>query len=229
MAGNLFSTDCISTFFLGNTLYSISAYPGKIRFGTYSFQNYVDTKYFEFGIFDIYKLYLSLEHFIEFIVTDHEIEQTKHMIFQKSEDEIYFWSGHNVVHNSEHKRIIKIGIEFRTVVTFDIEFDLTSLQLFVFALRKVILHSFSLSDKQYETIEAIISLSLNEIEELQNKKVIFVLLNKLVANNEIKFNSLLEIKHASDFVEYYFETILILKKMELMFPHPREKIFSILR
>lgn len=207
---------------LNKSSHFISAYPTKIVFGKCSPTGYITSKFFQFELFELYKLYCAIFDIVNFFALSNRIE--KQLVLSKF-DQNYYLDTKVLCINGEEKKVGVFGIEQLTqdnLFSVVYEFFITDIELndFVYALIKVIPSSLCLNSQELllfqkatkETTKEIISFR----GEIKSKLYVKTFLKDLQQDTSSKVLDVL-IYNLCTFLTYYCEIILIAHKIQTLF------------
>jgi hypothetical protein len=215
----LFFSECCQNFALDAPLTFISSFPGVIVFGKVNKQGFVKGKCFKFGVFEIYKLYISILNILSFF-TSNEKDIIPALIVN-NEEENYFWSGKTVVKNNKTLKLVKFGIEREDNISFELCFYLKQFQHFFFCLEKVILSSLCLLEEDGCFFEFMCEQMPETYKTTEQSKICIEMYLKKQSSKVV--NSKRESLH--NLITYYKEiSIIIFKLRSLQIPVFRQNV-----
>ena len=142
---------------LNKSSHFISAYPTKIVFGKCSPTGYITSKFFQFELFELYRLYCAIFDIVKFFALNNRIE--KQLVLSKF-DQNYFLDTKVLCINGEEKKVGVFGIEQLTEGSVVYELFFTDLELnnFIYALIKVIPSSLCLTSQELLLFQKVVIL-----------------------------------------------------------------------
>ena len=203
------------TFALLKTPFFISAYPSYILFGKTNANIDYDKKcVFEFSFSEAYKLLLNVFYIGSFVASD--LENANGKILEKSDVEYYFWSAFLIQKNNRTEKVVKLGIEKQSEITFEIIFSLEEFNNFNYLFKRCLLSSLCLKDHEEQFILWIVQSESCETIVLAKKdfktgqKLIKCFYEDYICEKPDKVTNLLEI------LSYYNDIILIIKQFHTL-------------
>ena len=205
-------TNCCKTILLKRSDIFVSAFPGKIVFGTISDHSYIKFKYFQFLAFDVVYLYLSLVTVIKKVFSEENVESNCDGVIIKLNDDLqYLWSISQSTENiNKHLHIL---LEFKSNLIYQVEFNLEQLNDFVNGLSETFIPCLNLKNVERYFFDFISKQQISDIVQLTTE-------NGLTLLNQFKFESHLEEINSInqinliEIVVYYKELILLYKKIK---------------
>jgi hypothetical protein len=213
----LFSESC-ENFALDLPFIFMSSYPGIIVFGKVNKEGYINDKFFKFGVFECYKLYLAIVQILSFL-TDPNEKIDKALISQGNEEN-YFWLGANIVANNKQCKVAKLGIEKQDNITFEVKFSIKQFQIFFHALNKVIRSSLCLKEVENKLLMFILDKPINTYDSIDDLLT--------CVETFLKVNNIKDKKYElCNIISYYKEIVVILYKLKsIEVPNFRQGIIS---
>ena len=193
----------------------VSAFPGKIVFGTPNNEGFLNLKTFQFYFYQLLELYLALLSVIKFLVSS-ELNCQKGILLKVSEEQIYFWVCKNVQINNRDSKIATFGIEFQSTCVFELVFDFDQLNNFISGISQCILPALCLKTLERQVLEEASEETLQYIIELNRRKNTQIFLRKIKNKNKFKIDSVVQ-PNLSDLIIYYHETIIIVHKLKSLY------------
>ena len=185
----------------------ISAFPGYIVFGKVCPVGFCERKYFKFSFYQVFELYAALVSVIKFKVNENAFNDKGLILVIK--DEVYFWSGSKVVNNGNENKTIKFGIEFKSEIIFELEFDSDdNFNNFINAVTKTLLPCLCLNQLEREVFEFVSDQSLSILITLNNLQTSKNLLKDFQEKNNLQIDSLTE-PNIREHLIYYNEIIIL--------------------
>ena len=211
-------SNCCNTKVLKEDKLFISAVPGSIVFGEVCPTGFVKHKYFKFNHYQLFELYLALVSVIKFQVSESD-SSLKGLILSLNDEELYFWNGSKVTKNGTEIKIVRLGIEFQFVTTFEILFDSEELlNEFIYIISQMIFPCLCLNQIELEVFEFAsqqdlsILITLNRMEDSQK------LLNSFQIKSKIKIDSIIGTNIVNNLM--FYQEILILHHKILSIHNP---------
>ena len=195
----------------------ISAFPGKIVFGEINHCGFKYNKCFIFFYYEVIDLYLSILQIITFFSTHSESTEEKGTVITKSFELVYYWIGKTVTIDECEQKVVKIGIQYKDEIAYELILTSTDLNNLILCLPQVIFSSLCLKSVERRSIEfaseqsTSIVASLNDINKC--KKFIQ---EKLDIDCVVESNII-------DLFLYYHELILIIHKLKSLFNKKMKK------
>jgi hypothetical protein len=203
---------------------ALSSTAGYIFIGKYEHTSYINGNVFAIPLFETYKIALALYEIITFFSDDDKSNSDPKIIF-KLNDEVLYWKGDTLYKESNivEKRI-QICIESRAC-DFKIDIMFTNFQNFIICLEKTIRDSFCFKFEDIVFLNYILKESLHVIASYSND---FEALKCVKVFNETNAHCCKSVK--VDFLQYYLEIFLVLKKIGLLImdKNPRKEILKAL-
>jgi hypothetical protein len=226
----VFSESCINLA-LKKSGHFISAFPGKIVFGNCSQNGYKKLEYFEFDVFELYKLYLCIFDCITYFVDDNDGQINNQLILSKYEEN-YFFCSKLVMCKNKPQKIVILAIEDMetTTVVFQLKMSKEDLNCFISILVKVLPCSLCLNFTQLSIFKKASHQSAQNIILLKEECIAKNFLRNFLIDNDKNFSEQLLISYSA-FLSYYCEIILVFHKLESIINHENESdnVVSILR
>jgi hypothetical protein len=203
-------------FLLSSNSIAVCSFPGFICFGPFNTHGLLKNSTFVFELFDIHHLFSCLVQIVSILATEDE-NQTKllfdevHVLKDQKILGNYFWSPKKVLINDVFKVAIKIGIEQNDVVTYSFYLELEDLQNFSFSLKNVIMSSFCFTEKVFNLTQKLLHLDIEVLVKLDDRDEL-----QKVLKSDSNYQTYVDFQQSYDFVFYYFELILIVKKLNLL-------------
>jgi hypothetical protein len=214
----LFSESC-ENFALDLPFIFMSSYPGVIVFGKVNKVGYITDKFFKFGIFECYKLYLAIVQILSFL-TDPNEKIDKGLILERNEEN-YFWLGTSVLANNKQYKIAKLGIEKQDNISFEIRLTIKQFQFFFHALNKVILSSLCLIDVENKLFLFLLDKPPNTYDSKEN------MMNSIEAFLKVNTNVKDKKYLLYNMISHYKEIVVILFKLNTIeVPNFRQAIIA---
>ena len=189
----------------------LSAFPGKIIFGTIAARSYTKFKYFQFVAFDLFYLYVSLVAVIKTVLSEENTDHNQHGIILKINEELsYLWSISQSSINNQ--KLIHILLEFKSNLVYEIELNLDELNEFINGLSEVIIPSLNLKNIERQFFEFVSKQQIGEIVQMTTINA-GTILDQFKATTKFDFDCIVE-PNLVDIVIYYKELILIFKKIK---------------
>ena len=202
----------------------ISAFPGKIVFGKCTPNGYINKHYFEFELFELYKLYLAIFEIVKTFSDDTIIE--KNLVLSKSDCD-YFLSVKILVNenSSETNQVASFVIEHDSHKIHELEFLDVDLNTFLYTLEKIVPLSMCLSSLESLFFKTAAKESVKVIhgfqEDVNCKKCVQLFLNK--NKEEIAEMELKSVESLITFLSYYCEIILIFHKLQSLIDNSQQR------
>jgi hypothetical protein len=195
---------------LKNSIF-ISAFPGKIIFGTIAAQSYIKFKYFQFIAFELFHLYVSLVSIIKTVLSEENIQENHNGVILKINEElIYLWSISQSSINNQKQ--IHILLEFKSNLDYEIELNLDELNEFINGLSEVIIPCLNLKNIERQFFEFVSKQQISDIVQMTSSNSGTVL-EQFKAATKFEVDSIIEL-NLIDIAIYYKELILIFKKIK---------------
>ena len=210
---NKFSDSCLNLS-LRQKDHFISAFPGKIVFGKCTPTGYINKHYFEFQIFELYKLYLAIIDIIKNFSDDSTFE--KHLILSKCNYN-YFFSVEILNNNaSESFQVANFGIEYNSEIIHEVTFLDNEFNTFLYTLEKIVPLSMCLSSIESFLFKTASKESAKVIYGFQEDENCMKFVKTFLSKNKEDINHM-EMKSIDclvTFLNYYSEIILIFHKLQ---------------
>ena len=217
----LFSQSCINLV-LRKSDHFISGFPGKIVFGKTTPLGYKAEQFFEFEVFQLYSLYLAIFDIIESFSKNQTLSSK--LLLTKTDNLNYIFSVKTLTNSIEDYQVAYFAIELDSEISFNIVFNSSEFQTFLFTLVKIIpsslcLHStevaiFHLAARQSAKI-------IHDFQEESNSKEFII--QFLKDSNNLHNKSLTDL---STFLNYYCEIILVFHKLNDLVNSMPSQIFD---
>ena len=192
----------------------ISAFPGKIVFGKCNPLGYKKKEYFEFKIFDLYKLYLAIFDIIKYFSGDSILE--KQLILSNQGFHYFFYVKMLTNENSEDFQVASFAIEHNNEIVFEVSFLDIEFNTFLYTLEKIIPLSMCLSAIENALFKKASKESAKIIHGFREDLNCTQFVKNFFNNNqdEIQDMEIKSIDCLSTFLNYYCEIILIFHKLQ---------------
>ena len=187
----------------------ISAFVGQIVFGRLSPQGYKTNKYFEINIFELHSFYLAIVEIIKALSI--ELISNK-VIFCKKLDVTYFYS--TALSQLTNDLIVCFSIEKNNEITFELTFNETQLNTFLFALVKTIPSTLCFSKTEFLLFSNAAEQNVKDIITFQQEEKCNDFVFKFIANSNI--DKQIVINNLSTFLNYYCEIILVHHNLKIL-------------
>ena len=187
----------------------ISAFVGQIVFGRCSPQGYKTNKYFEINIFELHSFYLAIVEIIKALSI--ELISNK-VIFCKKLDVTYFYS--TALSQLTNDLIVCFSIEKNNEITFELTFNETQLNTFLFALVKTIPSTLCFSKTEFLLFSNAAEQNVKDIITFQQEEKCNDFVFKFIANSNI--DKQIVINNLSTFLNYYCEIILVHHNLKIL-------------
>ena len=206
-------TNSCKTILLKTINIFVSAFPGKLIFGTISVQNYIKFNYFQFFAFDLLHLYVTLVNIIKKISSEENIETNCDGVIIKINEELqYLWSISTKTVNSEKQLNVHLVVEFKSNLVYQLVFNLDQLNDFINGLSETIIPCLFLKNIERQFFEFVSKHHISEIVQLSAQNGA-LLLNDFNLENTLELDTIIE-TNLIDIVIYYKELIIIYKKIK---------------
>ena len=210
---NKFSDGCLNLS-LRQKDHFISAFPGKIVFGKCSPFGYISKQYFEFKIFELYKLYSAIIDIIKNFSDDSSFE--KHLILSKCDYNYCFCV--KILSNDigESFQVANLLIEHNNEILHEVNFLDSEFNAFLYTLEKIVPLSMCLSAIESFLFKSASKESAKVIYGFQEDKNCIQFVKSFLSTNKEELNNM-EVKSVDclvTFLNYYCEIILIFHKLQ---------------
>jgi hypothetical protein len=202
---------------LNQSSHFLSAYPTKIVFGKCCPTGYIMSKFFQFELFELHKLYCAIFDIVKFFALNNALE--KQLVVSKL-DQNYYVVGKVLCINGEQKRVGVFGIEQLTEGSVVYELFFTDLELnnFIYALIKVIPSSLCLTSQELLLFQKVTKETSKQIillrGENKSKQYVKTFLKELKQDTSTEVQDVL-IYNLCTYLTYYCELFLLLIKLKL--------------
>ena len=213
MAELKFSNSC-RTFALKQENLFISAFPGSVVFGEVCPTGFIQQKFFKFLHFQYFELYLAIVSIIKFQVSENTTE--KGIILQKSEEELYYWTGTTVQINRRDCKILKLFIEFQFETIFEIVLTSEQLNNLIGSISQLILPSLCLNNIEVQIFEFASEQSISFLVTLNNYKNCEKFIKTFESVKELNIDSILQSNFVYNLI-YYNEIIILYHKFQSIY------------
>jgi hypothetical protein len=204
----------------------MSAYPGFIVFGKVKLNAFEQNRFFKFGVFEVYKLYLAIVNILNFMTGQND-DLNKDLILTNENGDNYYWIGTNLMRNNKLCKIVKFGIEKQDTITYELHFTLNNFQNFFFCLKKLLITSLCLKQMHVDFIHFIIVLPIEKLAKIDDKKVAMECVDLFLKDSKNDGSELLSNQTFFDLLNYYEEIIIILNKLvSIQVPNYRKNIIK---
>ncbi len=205
-----FSKSC-QTISLKNSEIFMSSFPGKIVFGEPNFIGYSKSNSFQYKHNQFLDFYLSLLKIVNFFATTSNIDD-KGSVLSFNENTIYFWSGKVFENAKVIQKVVKLGIEFDSNITYEIIFNAEQFNEFVNIFAKLMFSCLCLKSFERQFLEDFANeMPLTKLITLNDKrKIIQVIQNK---KQKEKIDDVIE-QNVVELLLYYNELIILFKKIQ---------------
>ena len=202
----------------------ISAFPGKIVFGKCTPTGYINKNYFEFKLFELYKLYLAIFEIVK-TFSDNSIVE-KNLILSKAQYKYFVCVKKLMTMNStETFQVASFVIEHNSEKVHELEFLDIDFNTFLYTLQKILPLSMCLSSFESFLFRIVAKESTKVIygfqEEANCKTFVKSFLNK--NKDEIDEMELKSVESIITFLTYYCEIILIAHKIQTLIDNSEER------
>lgn len=196
------------TFALLKTPYFISSFPSYILFGkTEINEHYSEGSVFKINFSDAYKLLVNILYICSFLGSD--LDSSKGLI-SKNDHEQYCWSAYT---DPKGDKLIKFEIQKNSELTFEIIFNVTEYNNFLYLFQRCLLSCLCLKEVEEEFITFVIeNEECHDIFEARSnvqkcKKMIVDFFKTTENSKKYSHSSLIEK------LKYYNDVILIMKQL----------------
>ena len=164
-----YQNQCVShsykTILLKTSNLFVSAFPGKLIFGGLCLENYIKFQFFQFFIFDLLHLFISLVTIIKKISCEDKSETNFDGIIIKINEELrYLWSISPKTPNADLK--VFFTVELKSKLVYQIEFNLDQLNDFINGLSETILPCLTLKNIERQFFYFVSQQHITEIVQL---------------------------------------------------------------
>ena len=203
------------TYAMLKTPYFMSAFPSYILFGlTHINISYERNSVFEISFSEAYKLLVNIFYIGSFFMS--ELDSSNGLILEKP-NEKYIWSGIVVIRNDKIEKVVKFGIEKQSQITFEICFFLEEFNNFIYLFKRCIVSCLCL--KEFEE-QFIVQTATNQTCETIVKAKTDLKIAKMIIDSFYEHSGYEKLLNNSSLIEmlnYYNETILIVKQLHTLF------------
>ena len=188
----------------------ISAFPGKIVIGQIVNFTYKSNKCFSFFFYELLQLYLSIVPIITFFSSDANNVKDKGEILSRDNELLYYWIGKTFIVDKSEQKVVKIGIQFKNDIIFEIVLTSSELNNLIFCLPQTILSSLCLKDTERSCMEFLTEQSTVIIVSISDKKKCEQFIKKnFVIDSVLK-------PTIRDLFLYYHEILLLIHKLKTL-------------
>jgi hypothetical protein len=205
-----FSKSC-QTISLKKSDIFMSSFPGKIVFGEPNFIGYDKSNSFQYKHIQFLDLYLSLLKIVNFFATASNIDD-KGQILTCSENTIYFWSGKIFEKSKVTQKVVKLGKEYDSNITYELILDAEQFNEFVYIFAKLMFSCLCLKSFERQFLEDFVNeIPITKLITLTDKRMI----NQVIQNKKQKqkIDDVIE-QNLIELLLYYHELIILFKKIQ---------------
>ncbi len=205
-----FSKSC-QTISLKKSDIFMSSFPGKIVFGEPNFIGYDKSNSFQYKHIQFLDLYLSLLKIVNFFATASNIDD-KGQILTCSENTIYFWSGKIFEKSKVTQKVVKLGKEYDSNITYELILDAEQFNEFVYIFAKLMFSCLCLKSFERQFLEDFANeIPITKLITLTDKRMI----NQVIQNQKQKqkIDDVIE-QNLIELLLYYHELMILFKKIQ---------------
>ena len=208
---NQFVSNSCKTIVLKTTNLFISAFPGKLVFGSISVEHYLKFNFFQFFVFDLLNLYICLVNIIKKISSSSE-EDCDGVIVKINPELSYLWSISPKTINEDNQFHVLFTVELKSKLVYQIDLNLDQLNDLINGLSETIIPCLSFKNLERQFFEFVSKQQISEIVHLNGPKAT-LFLNDFKEEKEIEIDIITQ-PNLIDIVVYYKELIIIYKKLK---------------
>jgi len=189
----------------------MSSFPGKIVFGEPNFIGYDKSNSFQYKHIQFLDLYLSLLKIVNFFATASNIDD-KGQILTCSENTIYFWSGKIFEKSKVTQKVVKLGKEYDSNITYELILDAEQFNEFVYIFAKLMFSCLCLKSFERQFLEDFANeIPITKLITLTDKRMI----NQVIQNQKQKqkIDDVIE-QNLIELLLYYHELMILFKKIQ---------------
>ena len=182
----------------------ISAFAGQIVFGTCNAEGYKNYKYFEISVFELHSFYLAIAEIIKNLSTDSELNKT--MLCKKKDLKYFYYILHS---QDTSDLLVYFSIENNTDKIYELCFNETHLNTFLFALVKIIPSTVCFNSTEFLLFSNASKQNVKDIITFQEEQRCTEFVLKFLTTTAAKKDNLFSTDNLSIFLNYYCKIILV--------------------